>query len=396
MSSPQGLLRARDSETGARVTNVELFFDLVFAFAVTQLSHTLLHHLDGTGAAQTGLLMLSVWWVWVCTAWVTNWLDPEVSAVRLLLFVLMLAGLVLSASLPEAFGRTGLTFALTYVFMQVGRSLFMVSALRGVSPGNHRNFLRITAWLCLSAVFWICGGLSEAAPRVTFWSMALLLEYASASFGFYIPGLGRSSTSDWTIAGGHLAERCSQFVLIALGESILVTGSTAAELPAAAATVTAFLAAFLGSVGMWWIYFNIGAVRSSHLIERSADPGRLGRWAYTYVHVTIVAGIVVCAVADEIAISHPGDRPAAFVRVVFLGGPALYLIGNLLFKRASASNLPLSHLVGLALLGFVLAIPGRTALQMNLITTGVLLIVALWESASWRNNPDPWGHRGTA
>jgi low temperature requirement protein LtrA len=144
------MLRTRSEHTSSRVTTVELFFDLVFVFAVTQLSHRLLAHLDGLGAIQTALLLVAVWWVWIYTSWVTNWLDPDSTPVRFMLFGLMLAGLVLSASIPEAFESRALAFAGAYVVMQVGRSLFMLWALRGHSETNFRNFQRITRRGCRS------------------------------------------------------------------------------------------------------------------------------------------------------------------------------------------------------------------------------------------------------
>ena len=257
MTSPErraGLLRARGAHEHARVTNVELFFDLVFVFAVTQLSHSLLKNLTPLGAARTALLFLAVWWVWIYTSWVTNWLDPERTPVRLLLFALMLAGLVLSTSIPQAFDAKGLAFALAYVFMQVGRSLFMVWALGDSSPGNVRNFQRITAWLALAGVFWIAGAFAEGGVRLGLWGAALAVEYVSPAVGFWTPGLGRSTTDDWDVEGGHLAERCSLFIIIALGESLLVTGATFEGLPWTAPTVAAFAVAFVGSVAMWWIY----------------------------------------------------------------------------------------------------------------------------------------------
>ena len=144
-------LRDRAGRDHARVTYVELFFDLVFVFAVTQLSHGLLAHMTLLGTIQTGLLMMAVWWVWIYTSWITNWLDPERPPVRLMLFALMLAGLVLSASIPEAFGERGAAFAAAYVFMQVGRSTFMLWALR-----NHD-----TGQLEPQAIRWSSGGPAE-------------------------------------------------------------------------------------------------------------------------------------------------------------------------------------------------------------------------------------------
>lgn len=393
MSQPVGhrnLLRQRGAHEHGKVTFVELFFDLIFVFAVTQLSHTLLKDLTLLGAVRTGLLFLAVWWVWIYTSWVTNWLDPERTPVRLLLLVLMLAGLILSTSLPEAFGNKGLGFAGAYVFMQVGRSLFTALALRRHNQANYRNFLRITAWLVLSAVFWIAGAFAEVEARLALWAVALAIEYVSPSLGFWTPGLGRSATSDWDVEGGHLAERCGLFIIIALGESILVTGAVVADLELSATTLIAFIVSFIGSIAMWWIYFDVGAERGSRRIAHSDDPGRLARVAYTYIHLLIVAGIIVSAVSDEMLLTHPDGHVDSKTLVAFLGGPALYLTGNALFKWTTAGRVPLSHLVGLALVA--LLIPAGEALSPLLLGIAVMLIfvlVAVWERLSLRPGRTP-------
>ena len=382
MSGQPSLLRSRD--THARVTFVELFFDLVFMFAVTQLSHTLLEHLSLGGALQTLFLLLAVWWVWMYTCWFTNWIDPDKPAVRMLLFALMLAGLLMSAAIPNAFGHEGLLFALAYTFIQVTRSVFMVVATRRHDPVNHRNFQRITTWLIISAVFWIGGGLAQGYERAAAWVFALALEIGGPFVGYFVPGLGRSNTTDWKVDGAHMAERCALFVMIALGESILVTGATAASLPATTAATCAFLVAFLGSVAMWWIYFNIGAERGSREIAGSTDPGRYARAVYTYFHIPIIAGVVVSAVADELTIAHPAGHMELPAAIVLLGGPALYLAGNVFFKRASAKYYPLSHLVGLGLLAAIAPFALLfTPLALGTATTAVLITVAVWETRSF-------------
>lgn len=179
---------------------VELFFDLVFVFAITQLSHTLLARLDAIGAAQMTLLLVAVWWVWIYTSWVTNWLEPERIAVRMCLLALMLAGLVLSSSIPKAFAERGFAFACAYASMQVGRTLFFLWAVRTGPVHMRRNFHRILVWFSLSALFWIAGGLAADGARFTLWAAALLLELIGPWLYFYIPGLGRSSTTDWGIS----------------------------------------------------------------------------------------------------------------------------------------------------------------------------------------------------
>src|SRR5918998_1726682 len=257
VSDHRGPLRTRNGGE-QRVTPLELFFDLVYVFAVTQLSHRLLEHLSLRGVLETLLLLVVVWSAWVGTVWITNWLDPDRLSVRLMLVAVMLASLVMSVAIPDAFGERGLMFALAYVTIQVGRTAFVVIALDkslGRSDPLSRNFQRIFCWLLASGGLWIVGGLLEGEARYVLWALALAVEYAGPVVGFYTPGLGRSTTVVWTVEGRHLAERCQLFVIIALGESILVTGTTFGEIEASVATVAAFVVAFLGSVALWWIYF---------------------------------------------------------------------------------------------------------------------------------------------
>jgi low temperature requirement protein LtrA len=386
-------LRVRRGHEHHRVTFVELFFDLVFVFAVTQLSHGLLHNLTTLGAVETTLLMLAVWWAWIDTAWITNWLDPDKPAVRLLLFALMLAGLVMSAAIPKAFGDRAPAFAIAYVAMQVGRDLFMLWALKRHDGSNHRNFVRITLWHLASALFWLGGCFADRQSQLALWTAAIAIETAGPMFGFWIPGFGRSTTADWVVEGAHMAERCALFVIIALGESILTTGASFADLTWNAAAVAAFAVSFAGSVAMWTVYFNVGAERSSRMIASSADPGRIARSGYTYLHLPIIAGIIVAAVADEMVLHHPNGhdgRTDLATAAVILAGPALYLAGNAMFKRLSAPYLPLSHLVGLGLLAALVAVaPIATPLVLSAATTIVLVIVSLWEWRSLRQQRAP-------
>ena len=173
-----------------RVTYAELFFDLVFVFAVTQISHTLLAHFTPLGVLQVTLLFLAVWWVWVFTTWITNWLDPEQTPVRLLLFAMMLGGLVLSTSIPTAFEGRGLWFAIAYAAMQVGKTVFLWVSTPPSRMSARMNAIRITAWLSMSAVFWIAGGLAEGQSRLVLWAIALVIEYMSPAVRFWIPRYG--------------------------------------------------------------------------------------------------------------------------------------------------------------------------------------------------------------
>jgi len=384
------LLRGRTGAPDeARVGFVELFFDLVFVFAVTQLSHGLIAHLTPLGVIETAMLLLSVWWVWVFTAWVTNWLDVERMPVRILLFALMGCGLMMSLSLPQAFGARGGAFVAAFLAMQIGRPIFMLAALRRGHRDNFRNFQRILIWALASAPLWIGGALAAGHERILWWIAALAIDYAGPFCLFLVPGLGKSSTADWDVEGHHLAERCGLFVIIALGESILITGATFADVPWHMAQIWGFASAFLGTIAMWWLYFNMGAERASDTITHHKDPGRMARLAYTYLHLPIVAGIIVTAAADELVLVHPGGHGGGLISALILGGPALYLAGNIAFKRTNARHMPLSHLAGLALLAAV-ALPGWHAapVLLSLASTLVLMIVAAWETIAWRGRRD--------
>ena len=388
----------RDTERGAlfrsivpnqrsRVTYAELLFDLVFVFAVTQVSHTLLSHFTPLGAVETTLLLLSVWWVWVYTSWVTNWLNPELTPVRVLLFLLMLGGLVLSTSIPLAFDSRGLWFAIAYAAMQVGRTAFWLASTPARTAARM-NTIRILVWLSVSAVFWIAGGLAQSQTRLLLWAVALGIEYVSPAVRFWIPKYGASSVADWYVEGGHLAERCAGFIIIALGESIVVTGATFADLRWTSEVVAAFLSAFVTALAMWWLYFHKGAEAGSELISSSNEPGRLARLAYTYLHLPIVAGIILSAVSDDLVLQHPTGHSDVRLVVSTIGGPMLFLIGATLFKHAIRGWLQLSHGVGILALGVLGWFgAGLSPLMLSVATTLLMVIVAAWESLSLRSRP---------
>ncbi|KQY96649.1 low temperature requirement protein A [Brevundimonas sp. Root1423] len=380
------LLRTRDG-AHARVGFVELFFDLVFVFAITQLSHSLLAHLTWIGVLQATILLGALWWAWIDTSWITNWLDPDHAPVRALLFLLMGAGLVMSTSLPEAFGEKGLIFACAFAALQVGRSLFTLWAVRAHEV-LRPNFQRISLWAIGGGVLWIAGGFLEGQARLALWLVAVLIAFAAPACYFWVPGLGRSHTADWEVEGAHLAERVGLFIIICLGESILVTGATFAGLDWTPSVVGAFAAAFVGTLAMWWIWFSKAHDAASAVIEHSSDTGRVARRAYTYAPILVVAGIVVTAVGDEMSLSHPGgviDFPMA---AVLIGGPMLFLIGAQVFKLAAFGLWSPSRLSGIAALGaLTFAVPVLTPLGLAICATAVLVGVGAWETLVRHRSP---------
>ena len=382
MATTTGARLLRDRHGPQRVTFLELFFDLVYVFAITQLSHGLLEHLDWSGAFQTLVLLQAVWIAWIYTAWITNWFDPGQLAVVLVIVAIMFASLVMSAALPEAFGERGLVFALAYVAIQLGRTVFCVVALRG--HPLQRNFVRVLFWFGVSAVPWLVGAYADGAARGALWALAVVVELTVAFIGFATPGLGRSQTSEWTIAGEHLIERCNLFLILALGESILVAGATFADGAFELGRVVAFVVAFSGSVAMWWIYFYRTGELATAAIASSSDQGRVGR-AYSYIFVVMVAGVIVTAVGDELVIAHPTGHTEPAWLAVILGGPALFVAGHALFKQVVFGYVPWSRPIALLALAAVApALVAAPPLVVAITATGVLIGVAVSDTAHVR------------
>jgi low temperature requirement protein LtrA len=403
-SDEPGLIRVRSAAgERQRVTNIELFFDLVFVFAITQLSDFLLGHRTFAGAAQAALLLAMVWLLWAYTTWVTNWFDPEKIPVRLLLIALMLISLVMSAALPDAFSSSGLIVGAAYAVMQIGRSLFVVGALHGERPGSaHRslalNYQRILIWCCVSGALALAGGLVSGVPaRALLWLAAVCVDLLGGAVGFYTPGLGRASTQEWDIEGGHFAERCQAFILIALGESIVVTGATFAGLlagplarpgPGHVSAVLAFLVAFGGIAALWWLYFDRSADEGARLIAASADPGRLGRSAYHFIHPIMVGGIILTATADDLVLARPDAVGVPSTSWLILGGPALYVAGHLAFKLTVWRTLSVPRVAAVVVLGLLgLLAPHVSALLLSACAAATVLGVAVADYLTGRGRP---------
>lgn len=348
---PGSLLRPDDGAEAHRVTYVELFFDLVFVFAVTQISHSLIEHPDVVTLLQTLILTTAVWRVWVDTTWVTNWLNPENPRVRGMLFVLMLLGVLMSSAIPGAFSEHAMLFAASMVTLQLGRSVFAAIAFRRSRPENARNFVRIAIWNIGTGALWIGGALASEDARLWIWLTAIVIAMVGPRVRFHVPGLGRSDVETWNVSGEHFAERVSLFLIIVLGESILVTGRSFAESTLSPLDLLSFLAAFMSTVLMWLLYFNHTQEGGRDFISDADKPGLVAQVAYTYIPLLLVVGILLTAVADEMVLAHPlggegGDDVESWTAALICGSSMVYLIGNFLFKRAVGLHWQFSHLVG--------------------------------------------------
>ena len=367
------IIRAR-GEGEQRATFFELFFDLVYVFAITQLSHHLLAEISWSGVAATAFMLVALYWAWNYTTWMTNWFDPDTAPVRLVLVFVMAASLLMAVAIPEGFGEHALLFACAYSGLQIGRNAFVVV----VTPRGlfNQNFRQILAWSVLSAPLWVAGGIADTeAWRWVLWLGALGLDLAAPLVTYWLPGVGATAMSQWQIEGAHFGERYQLFVIIALGESIVVAGATASDTGLRLEVVAALLLALLSSTALWWLYF--GQVARRVLAEiRAAPPeqrGKIGRDIYTYLHLPIVAGIVLVAVGDELVIAHPTDALHDSGALVALGGPALFLAGLIASaaRLGHAQSLPRAVVV-IALLAAVPLAAGADGLVASGVLTALL------------------------
>ena len=378
-SSPHRHLRARGEAGSERTTTVELFFDLVYVFAITQLSHLILGDLSGGGVAGATFLLVVVWWAWISTTWMTNWFDPASSAVLTVLTTVMLASLLMAAALPHALGEHGVLFAASYVALQVVRN---AAAVRLIGRDHRLRdvFERLLVWSALSGTLWLTGATLDTDQRLLLWIPALALDLIAPVAGYWVPGRGRAVTTDYDIEGRHFAERCHLFIIIALGESIVVAGGTAAAAGLSATVAFCLIVAFLETAALWFLYFGATGEGWRATIYASDDPGRLARDAYTYLHLPIVAGIIATAVGVDLLIADPWSPQHGVGLAMVLGGPALYLLGESAFQWRMTGKANTGCLSVAALLVLLAPLAGHvSALLLGATVTALLLAFAIWD-----------------
>ncbi len=371
--------RSRDPGEEQRATALELFYDLAFVFAITQVSHLFLDDLSWTGAAQALLVLLVVWWAWNYTTWVTNELDPDSIVVRAVLMVVMLLSLLMAVAIPEAFGAHALLFAVSYVGIQVGRHAFLTFASAEARTLERERAGRILTWLTAAGVLWIAGALADGTARWMLWLAALAIDYLGPLVLYWLPRRPRLSSETWEVETSHFAERFQLFVIIALGETIVLTGATTAGLELGPSRVVAFGIAFLATAALWWLYFNYVATIAQRRLELAPDRTRLARDAYTYLHVAIVAGVILSAVGDELVIAHPTDVLPGEEVVAVVGGPALYLLAHVALRLRMTGTISRKRLAGALA---CLAVGGLGPFAPGLVLAALLLAVLTTTIAS--------------
>jgi len=344
MSRATSLMRSADS--GGRVTRLELFFDLVFVFALSQLSHHLLEHPSWVGAGETFVLLLAVYKVWVYTTWAATLLDTSRFEVQWMLLIVMLITLFMNASIGLAFGAFGWLFAASYLLVQLGRGSWLLMV--GLDRTTHNHFVRTLIWGCMSAPFWIAGVFFEPGPRLMFWGVAAAIDLGGHMLAHRLPGQ-KTEGSRVPLPGERIFERFGLFYLIALGETILSTGLAIAgnlEDPLIFVTGTVSLA---GSVAIWWCYFYSVEDEILKKLASVDDQFRPGILAGNTL-VVLLAGLILVAVGDQLAISDPAVSPDLATVLFLFGGPALFLAGRGFFIRRVLGHRQPSDLAGIGAL----------------------------------------------
>jgi len=376
----------RGPEVPGRATFLELFFDLVFVFALFRLSQGLLERLTWSGASQTLVLLLAVWWVWGNTAGVGNRFDPARPAIQALVIGCMFGSFLLAVVAPEAFGPRGLVFAGAYVAVQVGRSLFLVLVSRGHE--RQRFELRSLFWFGVSAPLWLAGALAHGWARGVLWAVAVAVDSAGPKLGLPTPGLPSARPAEFSFLSEFVAERLRQFFIIALGELIVVSGLAFASGGLVADRTAAVVVAFVTTVLLWRIYiYRAGEVLGA-AVAAAPDPLRVVN-SVLYAHAVMVAGVVAISVGDELVIRHPsGHTPPTWIAVV-LGGPALFLAGRAILEYAVFERVSRDRVIGVLVLAAIW--PAMILVPPFIVATAAAVVlagVAAADAARARRRPD--------
>jgi low temperature requirement protein LtrA len=360
--SPSGPEQAleHDREGEHQVTPLELFFDLVFVFAITQVTSFLARDPTWGGLLRGMLVLAAIWWAWTTYAWLTSAVDVDEGGVRLAMLGAMGAMLGVALAVPRAFGDDALVFGVAYLLV---RALHFVLSwiVAREEPDRRSVLLRFAPTAAFGATMLLAAGFLDGNARLAAWAIGLAVDY----LGPTVIGMGRG----WRIAPEHFAERYGLIVLIALGESIVAIGVGAGFDLGTGVLAAAGLGIVVVSA-LWWLYFDVAATlaRRSLMRAKGIEQARLARDAYSYLHLPMIAGIVLFALGLKTTIGHVGDHLEFVPAVALFCGAALYLLAHIAFLVRSTRRIWRRRTYGavvlLALIPAGLAIPALAALGL--------------------------------
>jgi len=359
------------AEREQRVTPLELFFDLVFVYAFTQVTQLMTHDLTWGGMGHGLLVLAALWWAWTGFAWLTNILEPEEGLVRAGVFGAMIAMLVAAIAVPGAFGADAILFGIAFLLVRL-LNLGLDAVAGRHDPGLRLALVRFAPPAALAPVLILLAGFFDGPAQVALWILALAILYLGAMIG---RGAG------WRVEPAHFAERHGLIVIIALGESIVSIGVGSRAESLTPGVVTAAVLGMVVLCALWWTYFDVIAVLSRQELSEAtgAARARLARDYYTYLHFPMISGIVLFALGLRITIDQVGEPLATIPAVALCGGLSLYFLTHVAlrlrlvyFIRHSTSDKPgwigpgrLATGIGmLALIPAALAVPALVALAL--------------------------------
>ena len=368
-------MRAREVEGAEqRVLPLELFFDLVFVFAITQVTGFLADNATWEGLLRGLFLLGALWWAWASYAWLTNTLNPEEGAVRIAVFGSMAAMLVVSLATPGAFGVDGIVFGVAYFIVRALHLVLYAIAGRH-DPDLERAVIRILPSAILGAALLVVAGFLDGPARMAVWAVALAIDYL---------WLLVSGMRGWRVSPEHFVERHGLIIIIALGESIVAVGVGAAGVQLGEQVIVAAALGIVVASALWWSYFDWAVdVAQARLADATgAERAALARDLYSYLHLPMVAGIVLFALGMKTTLSHI-DEPLGIISAVGLsGGLALYFAAHVALRLRMSGGLghgrPIATLVLLALIPVATQVPALAALALVAAAcTGLILYEAL-------------------
>jgi low temperature requirement protein LtrA len=369
-----------------RVTPLELFFDLVFVLAITQCTALMAHNPTWEGLARGVLVLGMLWWAWVGYAWLTSVVDPEEGGVRLAMFAAMAALLVVALCVPGAFSSEALLFALAYGAVRAGHIALFVVASRD-DPNLRQSVIGLAGSTAVAVGLLVTASFTNGALQELLWAVALLLDMAGPFF---------FGTDGWKLVPGHFAERHGLIVLIALGESIVAIG-VGAQHGVDAGVVAAAVVGMAVAAALWWLYFDVVAIVASRRLAKAAvgrEQNAMARDSYSYMHLPMVAGIVLLALGMKTTLAHVEDPLKAAPAAALLGGTALYLLAHVAFRYRHVQTLNRRRLglaiVLCALVPVAVEIP---ALATVSIVAALLIALIAYETRSYGPSRDRVRHQ---
>jgi low temperature requirement protein LtrA len=369
--------REHESDSEHRVTPLELFFDLVFVFAITQVTSLLADDPTWSGVLRGMLVLAALWWAWTAYAWLTSTMDVDEGGVRLAMLASMGAMLVVALAVPGAFGGNAVLFGAAYLLVRL-LHLVLYAIVGRDDPNLLGAVLRLAPTAVFGASLLVLAGFLEGDERIGIWVLALAVDYAGPA----VIGAGRG----WRIAPEHFAERHGLIVLIALGESIIAIG-VGAGFEVRTAVIAAAALGIVVVSALWWLYFDVAAIfaRRRLLEARGVEQMRIARDSYSYLHLPMVAGIVLFALGLKTTLGDVGEALGTVPAVGLCGGAALYLLAHIAFLFRATGRVFRRRTIGaialLVLVPAAIAIPALAALAL---VSAVCSLVVAFEVLRYR------------